>query len=127
MTVAWNILLDGNTWKESYSIDRKRSVADMTAGVAIIYKRLKLSYAHVYRTKEFDGQDQSQLFGSSPLPLHFKPLKPRPSSSSEKNENEQWHLFVRAGITGLVMMLWSCGFSHSFITARRRFLRECPL
>jgi len=69
--VARNIFLDGNTWKESHSVDRKRLVADMAAGIAILYKRLKLSYAHVYRTKEFDGQDQSQLFGSVTLAITF--------------------------------------------------------
>jgi len=69
--VARNIFLDGNTWKESHSVDRKRLVADMAAGIAILYKRLKISYAHVYRTKEFDGQDQSQLFGSVTLAITF--------------------------------------------------------
>ena len=69
--VARNIFLDGNTWKESHSVDRKRLVADMAAGIAILYKRLKLSYAHVYRTKEFDGQDKAQSFGSITLAITF--------------------------------------------------------
>jgi hypothetical protein len=69
--VARNIFLDGNTWKESHSVDRKRLVADMAAGIAILYKRLKLSYAHVYRTKEFDGQDKAQSFGSVTLAITF--------------------------------------------------------
>jgi len=69
--VARNIFLDGNTWKDSHSVDQKRLVADMAAGFAVVYKRLKLSYAHVYRTKEFDGQEQSQLFGSITLAITF--------------------------------------------------------
>lgn len=69
--VARNIFLDGNTWKESHSVHRKRLVADMAAGFAIVYKSLKLSYAHVYRTKEFDGQEKGQLFGSITLAITF--------------------------------------------------------
>ncbi len=69
--VARNIFLDGNTWKESHSVDRKRLVADMAAGISILYKRIKLSYAHVYRTKEFDGQNKAQAFGSVTLAMTF--------------------------------------------------------
>lgn len=69
--VARNIFLDGNTWKESHSVDRRRLVADMAAGLSILYKRMKISYAHVYRTKEFDGQDKAQSFGSVTLAITF--------------------------------------------------------
>jgi hypothetical protein len=69
--VARNIFLDGNTWKESHSVDRKRLVADLAVGLSILYKRIKLSYAHVYRTKEFDGQDKAQTFGSVTLAFSF--------------------------------------------------------
>lgn len=69
--VARNIFLDGNTWRDSHSVDRKWVVADMAAGFSILYKRLKLSYAHVYRTKEFDGQKRGQVFGSLTLAINF--------------------------------------------------------
>ncbi len=69
--VARNIFLDGNTWKESHSVERKRLVADMAAGLSILYKHLKLSYAHVYRTKEFDGQNKAQSYGSITLAVTF--------------------------------------------------------
>jgi lipid A 3-O-deacylase len=69
--VARDIFLDGNTWKESHSVDRKYVVADMAAGLAIVYRRLKLSYAHVYRTKEFDGQEKGEVFGSITLAITF--------------------------------------------------------
>jgi len=69
--VARNIFLDGNTWKESHRVHRKAWVADMALGCSLVYKYLKLSYAHVYRTKEFDGQDQNQLFGSLTLAITF--------------------------------------------------------
>lgn len=69
--VARNIFLDGNTWKDSHRVHRKRLVADMAAGFAIVYKRVKFSYAHVYRTKEFDGQKRGQAFGSVTLSFNF--------------------------------------------------------
>lgn len=69
--VARDIFLDGNTWKESHRVDRKRFVADMAAGLSILYKHVKLTYAHVYRTKEFDGQDKAQSFGSVTLAITF--------------------------------------------------------
>jgi hypothetical protein len=69
--VARDIFLDGNTWKESHSVHRKPWVADMAAGLSIVYKRLKLSYAHVYRTKEFDGQERNEVFGSITLAITF--------------------------------------------------------
>jgi len=69
--VGRNIFLDGNTWKDSHSVDRKLWVADLSAGIAMVYKHLKLSYAQVYRTKEFDGQNKGQLFGSITLAISF--------------------------------------------------------
>lgn len=69
--VARNIFLDGNTWEESHRVDRKRLVADMAAGISILYKHVKLTYAHVYRSKEFDGQDKAQVFGSLTLAISF--------------------------------------------------------
>lgn len=69
--VARNIFLDGNTWKESHRVDRKRFVADMAAGLSVLYKHLKLTYAHVYRSKEFDGQDKAQVYGSVTLAITF--------------------------------------------------------
>ncbi|MCX8118115.1 MAG: lipid A deacylase LpxR family protein [Desulfobacterota bacterium] len=69
--VARNIFLDGNTWKESHRVDRKRVVADMAAGLSLLYKHLKLTYAHVYRSKEFDGQDKAQAYGSLTLAITF--------------------------------------------------------
>ena len=69
--VARDIFLDGNTWEESHSVHKKPLVADMAAGLAVVYKSLKLSYAHVYRTKEFDGQGRGEVFGSITLAITF--------------------------------------------------------
>jgi lipid A 3-O-deacylase len=62
--VARNIFLDGNTYSDSHSVDKHPFVADLSAGVSMNIKNTKLSYALVYRTKEFKGQDEGQLFGT---------------------------------------------------------------
>jgi hypothetical protein len=46
-------------------------VADISAGISLTYKRIKLTYAHVYRTEEFEGQDEAQVFGSISLAVTF--------------------------------------------------------
>ncbi len=62
--VARNIFLDGNTFEDSYSVDKKPFVMDVNAGIAFTFRDVRLSYALVYRTKEFNGQDDGSLFGT---------------------------------------------------------------
>jgi hypothetical protein len=65
--VLRDIFLDGNTFSDSHSIDKKEWVGDFAIGTSVIYKKFKLSYAQVLRTKEFDGQSSAQNFGSISL------------------------------------------------------------
>ena len=65
--VLRNIFLDGNTFRESHSVDKKYFVADLAVGISLIVHRFKLSYARVLRTKEFKGQQDDQSFGSITL------------------------------------------------------------
>jgi hypothetical protein len=69
--VLHNIFLDGNTWQDSHSVDKKHFVADISLGAALTYKGLSLSYSHVYRTREFKGQEKGQTFGSLNLGWTF--------------------------------------------------------
>ena len=62
--VLHNIFLDGNTFKDSHSVDKENFVADLMAGLAISYGRYKFSYSYIYRTKEYETQDDPQVFGS---------------------------------------------------------------
>lgn len=62
--VARNIFLDGNTFSDSPSVEKNPFVADLSAGVAVNIKNTKIAYALVYRTKEFEAQDEGQLFGT---------------------------------------------------------------
>jgi len=65
--VARDIFLDGNTFKESHSVDKKPVVADVYAGVALLIDRWKLSYAQVLRSREFEGQPHHHEYGSLSL------------------------------------------------------------
>ncbi len=69
--VARNIFLDGNTYRDSHSVGHRPFVADLSAGAAMNYKNTKLAYALVYRTKEFDEQEDEQVFGTLSLNWTF--------------------------------------------------------
>jgi hypothetical protein len=70
--VARDIFLDGNTWKDSASVDKNPLVADLKAGFGLIAGRWQLTGALVHRTKEFDTQpDPWSRFGSVTLSVAF--------------------------------------------------------
>jgi lipid A 3-O-deacylase len=69
--VAHNIFLDGNTFAESHSVDRKLWVADLSAGLGVNYKNTKVAYNLVYRTEEFKGQKGPQVFGTVSVNFSF--------------------------------------------------------
>ncbi|MDZ7761251.1 MAG: lipid A deacylase LpxR family protein [Desulfovermiculus sp.] len=69
--VAHNIFLDGNTWKDSHSVDKHPVVADVSLGLALNYERFKLTYRHLFRTQEFTRQDEPQVIGSLTLTWAF--------------------------------------------------------
>lgn len=69
--VARNIFLDGNTFVESPSVRKRNGVADISAGVMLTYKRYQVGYTAVYRSPEFFGQPQGQVFGALSLGMKF--------------------------------------------------------
>jgi hypothetical protein len=71
--VLRDIFLDGNTFADSHSIDKKEWVADLAGGVTLSYRNLMLTYTHVTRSKEFIGQEDAHNFGSITLSF-FYPL-----------------------------------------------------
>ena len=62
--VLQDITLDGNTWKDSHSVDKRAIVGDLSLGVAITRGRWKLAGSHVRRSREFKGQDVRPVFGT---------------------------------------------------------------
>ncbi|MEM7617893.1 MAG: lipid A deacylase LpxR family protein [Pseudomonadota bacterium] len=69
--IARNIFLDGNTFRDSHSVDKEYFIADANAGFAITYDDYRLSYTLNYRTKEFEDQDEGALFGSITASMRF--------------------------------------------------------
>ncbi len=69
--VARDIFLDGNTFEDSHSVTKEPLVADLAAGLSVNWRNTKLSYAFLYRTKEFKGQEDGQVFGSLTLTVNF--------------------------------------------------------
>ncbi len=66
-----NIFLDGNTFEDSPSVDKRYFVYDAAAGISFIIKDYRLSYSYNFRSKEFDGQDDHTKFGSVTLSTRF--------------------------------------------------------
>ncbi len=69
--VARNIFLDGNTFRDSYSVDKEYLVGDANAGLALTYGKTRVSFTWVYRTKEFEQQDKPETFGSVAIGYRF--------------------------------------------------------
>ncbi len=69
--VARDIFLDGNSFANSYSVEKESFVADATAGVAVTYNNTRVSYTAVYRTKEFVLQDHPDIFGALSVGVRF--------------------------------------------------------
>ncbi len=69
--VLRDIFLDGNTFRDSHSVNKEYLVGDLLFGVSVTFLNAKLSYAEAFRTREFDGQDRLHNFGSLTLSLTF--------------------------------------------------------
>lgn len=69
--VVRNIALDGNTFRDSQSVEKEPLVANLFAGFGLTYKKVKFTFAQVYRTKEFEKQDKGQIFGSLTVSYPF--------------------------------------------------------
>lgn len=69
--VARNIFLDGNSFGAGPSVDKKPLVGDLQVGAALLFARVRLTYTVVFRTKEFEGQDEGDIFGAISLTARF--------------------------------------------------------
>jgi len=62
--IARNIFLDGNSFRDGPSVDKKHLVADANAGLALTWDNIRVSYSLTYRTREFHGQESESVFGN---------------------------------------------------------------
>lgn len=73
--VAHNIFLDGNTWQDSHSVERKDFTWDASLGLMLTFgqfsKPVALSFSHVWRGKEFAAQKDIDRFGSIRISIQF--------------------------------------------------------
>lgn len=69
--VLHNIFLDGNTDGSSHSVDKNEWVGDVQTGWVLNTRSYRLAYTLVGRSREFETQKQSDLFGSMTLSLKF--------------------------------------------------------
>ena len=76
--VARDLFLDGNTWRDSMSVNKRPFVADLNLGLVFRVpvsgprlKGLQFTYTQNQRTKEFYGQAQRDVFGSVGISFLF--------------------------------------------------------
>jgi lipid A 3-O-deacylase len=62
--VLHNIFLDGNTFSDSPSVNKKPVVGDFMAGLNLCHGSAQLSFAYVFRSKEYETQSKAQKFAS---------------------------------------------------------------
>ncbi len=69
--VGRNIFLDGNTFRDSHSVEKELFVSDLRAGGAVRYKGFETVVSVVHRTREFDLQLEDENFMSITFQFHF--------------------------------------------------------
>jgi hypothetical protein len=69
--IGRNIFLDGNTFESSRHVDKIPYTVDFQTGAAIAFDAFRLSFTHVFRTKEYHGQPHSDQFGSVNLTIRM--------------------------------------------------------
>lgn len=63
--VLRDIFLDGNTFADSHSVDRKPLTTTISSGVSLLlWQKVELCYTHVYQSKEFEAQPLAHVYGS---------------------------------------------------------------
>jgi hypothetical protein len=66
-----NIFLDGNTFSGSHRVEKNLAVGDISVGVAVAGRGLRLGMTLVQRSLEFVGQNSPDRFGSFTLSFRF--------------------------------------------------------
>lgn len=69
--VARNIFLDGNTFRDSQSVEKNNLVFDLQGGAAVSYDRARLVFTTVLRSPEQEDDEDYDLFGAVTLGVRF--------------------------------------------------------
>lgn len=69
--VGHNIFLDGGVFRDGHSVSKNAFVSELTAGAVLFWKGAQATFAPAWRSKEFDNQDEAQLFATANLAVTF--------------------------------------------------------
>jgi len=69
--VLRDITLDGNTFEDSPSVDKKFFVPMAGVGASVGNRRFQASFSYIFWGKEFEGQDENAKFGSLAIRYFF--------------------------------------------------------
>lgn len=70
--IGWDATLDGNPFHSGPHVSRQPFVGEIEAGVAVIYRGVRVTYTHVGQTQEFYGQRGGLFqFGSLAASVRF--------------------------------------------------------
>jgi hypothetical protein len=69
--VLHDITLDGNSFRDSHSVDKRPFVADLGIGIAMQFDEWRVTFGRYYRTREFDGQQDTPAYGSLTIGRRF--------------------------------------------------------
>lgn len=62
--VLHDILLDGNTFRDSHGVDKEPVVFSFGGGIAVVYRKVKFVISYITRTKSFETQRHRDVYGS---------------------------------------------------------------
>ncbi len=68
---AWDIFLDGNTYRDSHNVTKNYLVGELETGVGMRLWDCEITYTHVFRSQEFRTQKDNPQFGSIALTIPF--------------------------------------------------------
>jgi lipid A 3-O-deacylase len=69
--VGRNIFLDGNSFRDGPSVDKKYLVSSLQVGVAATYEQTRISYTQVFMDKEYKTQAEGSQFGVLTVSYRF--------------------------------------------------------
>lgn len=69
--VARNIFLDGNSFEDSHSVDKRFLTGDLQLGISVIIRDTRISYTHTIRSKEFKEDKSDNQFGVIALSIRL--------------------------------------------------------
>ncbi len=70
--VARDIFLDGNSFRDSHSVEKKPFVMDLELGISYHFNDMRLSFVQMFHSREFDGQDDPEHFGAINLTFYYE-------------------------------------------------------